>query len=116
MRFTKFALLATAVVPSLALGGQIDGTVFKNGQPVGNGDIRIRCEPNVSESRTTDLQGTFSFYVEQSGICSFEVVDLKAAEDKRIVAAHRVYSYQYPVRYDFDLVPQPGGGYSLRRR
>lgn len=108
MRFIKFALLATVVVPSLASGGQIDGTLFQNGQPVANKDIRIRCEPNVSESRTTDPQGTFRFYVEQSGICFFEVVDLGLT--------HKIYSYQYPVRYDFDLVKQPEGGYLLRRR
>jgi hypothetical protein len=107
MRFIKFALLATVVLPSLASGGQIDGTLFQNGQPVANKNIQIRCEPNVLESKITDPRGTFRFYVKQSGVCFFEVVDLGLV--------HRIYSYRGPVRYDFDLVRQPEGRYMLRR-
>ncbi len=117
MRFIKFALLIPVVLPSLTWGGLIEGTLFKNGQPVADREIRIHCESTVrcfikfegDENKCgTNPEGDFSFYVDQPGICTFEVVALGLK--------HRIYSYQDPVRYDFDLVKQPDSRYLLRRR
>ena len=107
MRMIKFALLASVLFPAITWGGQINGTLFRDGQPVVNKGVRIRCEPNIVQSAATDSQGVFTLYVSQTGMCLFEVVDMGLT--------HRIYSYQLPVRYDFDLVRQPDGGYLLRR-
>jgi hypothetical protein len=108
MRLIRFALPTTFLLLSLAWGGQIDGTLYQSGQPVAGQNIQVRCEPNVLQSGTTDSRGAFSIYMDQTGICAFEVIDLGVT--------HKIYSYRDPVRYDFDLVVQPDGRYLLRRR
>lgn len=106
MRLIEGALFASIAVSCPTFAGQIDGSLFKGGQPVANKDIRLRCEGRTLQSRTTP-DGTYRFFVEQSGVCLFEVVDPELT--------HKIYSYQDPVRYDFDLVSD-GNGYLLRRR
>lgn len=107
MRIIKVALLASFLFPTITWGGQINGTLFQAGQPVANENVRITCEQNIAQTIPTDSQGRFTFFVRQTGMCHFEVVDMGLT--------HKIYSYNLPVRYDFDLVRQPDGGYLLRR-
>lgn len=107
MRMIKFALLVSVLFPTIIWGGQINGTLFRNGQPVANENIRITCEQNRVQNVATDPQGRFTVFVLQTGMCDFEIV--------RTGVKHKIYSYQLPVRYDFDVVRGPDGQDQLRR-
>ncbi len=107
MAIIKFAVLASVFLPSIAWGGQINGTLFRDGQPMANEDIRITCGQNIVQAIATDSQGRFTFFVHQTGTCDFEIV--------RMGLTHKIYSYQLPVRYDFDVVRATDGRYLLRR-
>lgn len=100
--FTIFALL-----PVLASGGQITGTLFKEGKPANELKIQLSCDKVLVAPMYFDASASFSFYVDKSGICYFEVLDLGLS--------HKVYSYETPIHYDFDLFRQSDGSYLIRR-
>lgn len=108
MRRSKYALLTMLLLPFVAWGGQINGTLQQNGAAVVGKSIHIRCGVNIIQSATTNSLGAFSFYIPPIGICAFEVEGLGLS--------HKVYSDHDPVRYDFEMVEQPDGRYLLRRR
>jgi uncharacterized GH25 family protein len=107
MRVIKLGLLASVLFPAITWGGQISGTLFRDGQPLANEDVRIICEQNTAQTVATDSQGRFMFFVRQTGMCGFAVA--------KIGVTHKIYSYQLPVRYDFDVVRAPDGRFPLRR-
>jgi hypothetical protein len=107
MKTMKLALLASIFFPTIAWGGQINGTLFQNGKPVANKAVQIQCGQKIVQSTATNSEGEFAVFVHQPGICQFEVVDMGLR--------HKIYSYQLPVRYDFDVVRAPDGRYLLRR-
>ncbi len=107
MRVICSVLLASFLFPTIAWGGQISGTLFRNGQPVANEEVRIRCGQNIGQPVVTDSQGRFTVFVQQAGTCDFEIT--------RMGLTHRIISYQLPVRYDFDIVRAPDGQDRLRR-
>ena len=92
-----------------AFAAQVYGTLKEADQPVEAGvRIDIACANNTSSGQT-DAHGSYSIYVQQRGRCTFTV-------HYRGQHPHTdIYSYDDPVKYDFDLVQTPGG-YELRRR
>ncbi len=110
MRATR-ALLALG--PALvwmapAWGGQVEGTLFKDGRPVAGAAIELRSAAEVIERGKTDAAGAFRVFLEETGSYEFVVPEHGLS--------YRIYSYPSPVRYDFDLVKQSDGSYLLRRR
>lgn len=92
-----------------ASAAQVYGTLKEGDRPVEAGvNIDITCD-NSSYSGQTDAHGSYSIYVQRKGKCTFTV-------HYRGQHPHTdIYSYDDPVKYDFDLVQTPGG-YELRRR
>jgi len=104
---TLLGLLVSVLFPTITWGGQINGTLFRDGQPVANEEVRIRCGQDA-QCVKTDSQGRFTFFVRQTGICHFEI--------RRTGATHKIISYQLPVRYDFDIFRETDDQDRLRRR
>jgi hypothetical protein len=91
-----------------AWGGQVEGTLFRDGRPVSGATVELHSAAEVKERVKTDPAGAFRAYLRETG--SYEFVLPEHA------LSYRIYSYPSPVRYDFDMVKQGDGSYLLRRR
>jgi hypothetical protein len=105
------------VVMTIALGlllslsvsaGQIYGSLKEDRRAVSNVDFVVSCNGQNVPGKT-DNYGAYSLYVGK-GKCTFQV-----AYKGRLYKFEPLYSYEKPLRYDFDLVLE-GGIYKLRRR
>src|SRR5262245_36105514 len=97
-------------VPLTIYAGQIYGNLRgPNGQPIQKDlAVEIKCGEKVVTG-LTDAYGSYRVYAAEKGRCTFKVV--YQGQD----VPFDVYSYDDPVRYDFDLVIE-NGRYTLRRR
>jgi|SRR5262249_12407983 len=96
--------------PIIAFAAQIYGSLTEGGQPVRGVKVVIKCSSDQSYTGDTDNNGSYSVYVRENGRCSFTVYY------QNQTATADVYSYNDPVRYNFELVRQPNGQYILQRR
>lgn len=98
--------------PGLAVAAQIFGNLKQDNRSVGQGvEISINCGGRAQQA-FTDAYGAYSVYVPNSGRCSLTVNDGKAGRSH----PYTVLSSEEPTRYDFDLIRNPDGSLSLRRR
>jgi len=108
----RFLMLIGLVlfVPLTIYAGQIYGNLRDpSGQPIQEKiTVEIKCGVKVFTGQT-DAYGSYRVYAAEKGRCTFKVV--YQGQD----ASFDVYSYDDPVRYDFDLVSEKGR-YTLRRR
>lgn len=129
MGLLRFTIAVPIVFPICTLAGEIEGTLYGNDRPIANECISICCESEDSQCacdsessqclcesqdlqcETTDLNGYFRFYIAHTGTCQIRIPHPVTGRD----LTHRVYSYIYPVRYDFDLTTNAEGQYRLRR-
>ena len=108
MRASFIIFVLILVAPHLADAGHVYGTLRANNQPVAHVSGQINCG-SMSYGVRTDQHGSYSIYIPQKGRCTLCI------PYGGQVATHDLYSYDNPVRYDFDLIRQ-GAGYILRRR
>lgn len=111
MKKIPLLLLIMMCVPMLAFGAQIFGSLrWNNGSVGANVPVRIQCAEGGYEGRT-DAYGAYSVPLRPSRKCVLTVYFGNQWSNP-----FPVYPYEDPVRYDFDLVPQPDGKIGLTRR
>ena len=93
-------ILVLSFVASPAIAGQVYGTVLNDSGPVVNATVSVSCS-GASGARQTDGAGSYSVYVNGSGVCTISVNG----------ANLQIRVYDDDVRYDLHL-----SGQTLRRR
>jgi len=98
--------------PTFAYAAQVYGNLKEGDRSVQQGvKVEIICG-NQTYKGETDRYGSYSVYVPR-GKCTLRV---NYPVNSNQWPQSDIYSYNDPVRYDFDLVRQPDGTYFLRRR
>jgi hypothetical protein len=109
MKAIRLLLLSILLSPTVAYGGQIFGTLTVDNRPVGKGiQVVVVCGATNGTSYTDDY-GSYKVFVPK-GRCTLNVSYGGQA------LSFAIYSYDDPVRYDFDVVRGGDGKYFLKRR
>jgi hypothetical protein len=94
---------------SMAIGGEIFGSIKENNKAVGKG-IKIEI---ITSKKTytaeTDTFGAYRVFVKEKGKCTFRV------NYNKQTPSFDVFSYDKSTRYDF-LIENTKGQYILRRK
>lgn len=109
MKAIRLLLFSVLLSPTVAYGGQIFGTLTADNKPVGRAvKVSVLCGATNGAGETDDY-GSYKVFVPK-GKCVLKVYYggqwLEFA----------IYSYDDPVRYDFDVVRGGDGRYFLKRR
>ncbi|MBI4528839.1 MAG: carboxypeptidase regulatory-like domain-containing protein [Deltaproteobacteria bacterium] len=107
MRALMVLLVLVVMGSESALAAQIYGSLVQNGKPVPG--IEVYVVDCAGCQAKTDAYGSYRIYIPTSGKFTLKV-RYGSGE-----LSHLIYSYNNPVRYDFELVNQ-AGQYVLRRR
>jgi hypothetical protein len=99
-------LLGLSVV---AQAGPIYGALHSGNQPAANAEVRITCPGNHVYPVRTGPDGSYRLRVNETGRCGFDVSFAGKSGHADI------FSYNDPVKYDFDLITA-GPGYALKPR
>jgi len=100
--------LALLLSPLTAQGAQIYGSLSKGGSPLAGTRVAVACDSGDQAEARTDDHGAYRLFVAHTGRCTLSLPDNGGA-------SAAIYSFDEPVRFDFDLVPA-GGGFQLRKR
>ncbi|MGI8917353.1 MAG: hypothetical protein ACR2H6_02040 [Pyrinomonadaceae bacterium] len=100
-------IMLTLLLTAPAYAGQIYGSLKEAGRPVANATFEVFC-PQGSFRGVTDGYGAYSINVGR-GKCTFRLYY------RNQQPSFDLYSYDSPLRYDFDVV-NGNGGLSLVRR
>ena len=104
---TAFALILT--LASLAVAGNVYGTVTENGKAVAQGvKLEVTCGGNKYNTET-DANGGFKLFVKDQGKCSLAVAYQGQSPSMDI------NSFEGSVQYDLVLEKQ-GANYTLKRK
>ena len=110
MKAIMLALLIILFLPTFSFAAQIYGSLREGNRSVGQGvKVDVVCSDGT-HSVVTDGYGSFNHFVKQRGKCTM-VVYYGGQTPSAVI-----YSYDDPVRYDFDLIKQGDGQYVLKRR
>ena len=110
MKAIRLLLLSILLSPTVAYGGQIYGTLTVNNKPVGKGvKVALVCGTTNGPGETDDY-GAYKVFVGPKGKCTLKVY--YGGQE----LLFPLYSYDDPVRYDFDVVRGGDGKYFLKRR
>ena len=107
MKKTFKIIMLTLVLSLPAYAGQIYGSLKEDGRPVANATFDVFC-PQGSFRGVTDGYGAYSINVGK-GKCTFRLYYRNQQPSLDI------YSYDSPLRYDFDVVSGNGGLALVRR-
>lgn len=109
MKIVAMLSLFILVFASLAIAGNVYGTVTENGKPVPSGTkIVITCGANTYNAET-DANGGFKVFVKDQGKC-----DLKISYQGQS-PAFEVNSFEGSVQYDL-VLEKKGTQYTLKRK
>jgi len=108
-RLVPLSLAFSLCLPAAAHAGNLYGTLWLNNKPAPGAQIKITCADRQFD-QTTDSEGEYRIFVSEKGRCIFRVT-VGGQSGQTDVA-----SYDNAIKYDFDLIPQKGGGYTLARR
>ena len=103
---TLFILL---VLTTTALGSQVYGTLKEGASAVAGARVEVLCGTNTYAA-TTDPYGVYKINVPLKGKCTFRL------HYNGQIATYDIYSYDDPVRYDFEVIRQGNGTYQLKRK
>ncbi|HJZ68628.1 MAG TPA: hypothetical protein VKF81_10945 [Blastocatellia bacterium] len=104
-------VLLLFLLPTVVFAAQVYGSLKEGGRPVGRGcKVVVDCSGELYE-RETDDYGSYSVYAARKGKCTLQVY-----YQGQWSSRFDIYSYDDPVRYDFDLVRDGNGQYFLRRK
>lgn len=110
MKQLIFLISLILLFPSFTYAGQVYGRLLERNRSVGPGvRIIISCHQNIYNG-VTDSYGSYRIYVPRQGRCELTVYY------RNQPTTTSIYSYNDPVRYDFELVRNREGRYFLRRR
>jgi hypothetical protein len=103
---TTFVLAAAFAAPVSA--GQIFGSLKEDGRPLNGVKFEVFCRDRTY-SGVTDGDGGYSIEVGR-GRCTFRLYYREQTPN------YDLYSYDNPLRYNFDVIKLSTGQYILRRR
>lgn len=108
--FPSFVLAAT-LIPTASYAGQIYGSFQQGGRVIAQSlPFRIQCVSGFKrDNLATDRYGAYRVSVPDRGQCTLTVRFRNQEADIRI------YSYDRPIRYDFELI-QSDTQLRLRRK
>lgn len=110
MQSASSLLVLSLFWSSLALAGEIRGTITEGGKSIGAGvPVEVRCGENAYPPAQTDKYGSFRLFVQEKGTCMLHVGYQNQTPTREIE------SFGDSVRYDLVLEKQ-GGQYVLRRK
>ena len=112
MKAIRLLLLSILLFPTVAYGGQIYGTLTVDNKPVGKGvKVAIVCGTTNGAGEPDDY-GTYKVFVPKGtkGKCTLKVY--YGGQE----LSFPLYSYDDPVRYDFDVVRGGDGKFFLKSR
>ena len=101
--FKNLQCLPLALVPGIAFGGAIYGTVRIEQRPTPNVQVVVACpnfrvQPAASASAVTDTRGSYSLWVEATGRCEMRL------QFENIVGTPLViFSSTNPIKFDADV-------------
>jgi hypothetical protein len=100
-------VLALAAVPTVAVAGEIYGTITENGAPVKEGmKVGLACGEK-SYAAETDKNGAYRLFAEEEGKCT---VSVTVGEEKPSTTVH---SFSDSARYNL-ILEKKDGKYTLR--
>jgi hypothetical protein len=110
MKSTTSLLMLGVLIPSLAMAGEIRGTITDGAKSVGAGvPVEVRCGEKAYPPAATDKYGSFRLFVQEKGTCTLQV------SYQNQTPSRDIESFEDSVRYDLVLDKQ-GGQYVLRRK
>jgi hypothetical protein len=109
MKLGIMSLLLTLTFASIALAGNVYGTITENGKAVAGGTkIEITCGADKYNSET-DASGAFKVFVKDQGKC-----DLKLTYQGQ-TPSFEINSFEGSVQYDL-VLEKKGTQYTLKRK
>lgn len=109
MKKVNILILLALLLPFSVYAAQIYGSLKEDGRAVPNNTrVEVICNGRTYAG-ATDGYGAYSVYASDKGRCVIKVYY------KNQAPTFDLYSYDNPVRYDFDLV-LINGQYTLRRK
>jgi len=110
MKSAQLSLFLLAMVPSYTFAAQVYGTLRESGRSIGsNVKVEVICGSSTY-SAMTDNYGSYRLFAREQGRCTLRVYFQNQAPEAVI------NSYTDAVQYDFNLVRNPSGQYSLERK
>jgi len=110
MKMLLSSIICLLLFPRSLYAAQILGTIRQGGNPLPNAAIQVSCGARRHDGRA-DQYGTYSINIPEKGRCSFSVTF-----NGKTAGPVDVFSYDDPVRADFDVIPDSNGNLVLRRR
>ncbi len=109
MKSLVILVMLFALFFSLALGGEIYGSIKEGKKIIGEGiPVRIACGAGI-DSTVTDKYGSYSLYTEKTGECQLIIYY------KGDTLSTEVHSYEDCIRYNF-IIDKKDNKFSLRRK
>ena len=109
MKVVLMFLMITLVFASVAVAGNVYGSITENGKPVGQGvKLEVSCGANKYNAET-DANGTFKLFVKDQGKCTLKV------GYQGQTPSFEINSFEGSVQYDLVLEKQ-GTQYTLKRK
>jgi hypothetical protein len=107
---TRIAVVTLVVflAPRTVQAAQIYGALSKDGSPLGGTPVTVVCDSGDRDETRTDDRGAYRLFVAHTGRCTLSLPEHGGA-------SAAIFSFDEPVRFDFDVVPA-GGGFQLRKR
>jgi len=107
---TRIAAVSLVLLlsPLTAHAAQIYGALTRGGSPLAGTRVAVACDSGDHDETRSDDHGAYRLFVAHTGRCTLSLPDNGGA-------SAAIYSFDEPVRFDFDLVPA-GGGFQLRKR
>ena len=108
MTMTSAALVAGCLLlawPLDARAAQIYGSVYEGGRGLSGQVVRVVCDSGDRDEKKTDGKGGYRLFVKRTGKCTLSLPGKGGA-------SAAIYSFDEPVRFDFDVV----GGTRLKKR
>jgi hypothetical protein len=109
LAFLVLAMLICAGFAIPAQAAQIYGSLFEDGSSLTEEVVLVVCDSGGRDENGTDEHGGYQLFVKQTGRCTLSLPDKGGASAD-------IYSFEEPVRFDFDLISAPDGGAQLRKR
>jgi hypothetical protein len=110
MKILASSLFCFILLPESLHASQIFGTIRQGGNPLPNTTIQMSCGGRRHDG-SSDQYGSYSVYIPEKGKCSFSLI-----VNTNTVGPVDVFSYDDPVRADFDVIQDSNGRLVLRRR
>jgi len=103
------AALAVLLAAAPSEAAQIYGSLFEGGSALAGQAVRVTCDNGESDEKQTDGDGAYRLFVKTAGRCTLSLPGKGGASAE-------IYSFEEPVRFDFDVTKAPDGGQTLKKR